>query len=142
MALLVMKYGGTSVGEGQHIRQAASVVREHAERGEHVVVVVSALSQVTDCILKVLDAARLGKRAEAEQEMKLLEERHEKVLAELFAEPNRGSVAAHVNAVMAQFRKFCSALLLLRSATPQVMDMVLPLGEKISAQMFVACLQQ
>jgi aspartokinase len=94
MALLVMKYGGTSVADAQRIRQAASVVREHAERGEHVVVVVSALSQVTDCILKVLDAARLGNRAEAEQEMKLLGERHEKVVAELFDELNRGSVAA------------------------------------------------
>jgi len=94
MALLVMKYVGTSVGDAQRIRQAASVVREHAERGEHVVVVVSALSQVTDCILKVLDAARLANRAEAEQEMKLLGERHEKVVAELFDELNRGSVAA------------------------------------------------
>jgi bifunctional aspartokinase / homoserine dehydrogenase 1 len=142
MGLLVMKYGGTSVGDAPRIRQAATVVHEHAERGDHVVVVVSALSQVTDRILKVLDAARLGNRAEVEQEMKLLTERHEKVLAELFDEPNRGSVAAQVNAVLGRFREFCSALLLLKSATPQVMDMVLPLGEQISAQMFVACLQQ
>jgi bifunctional aspartokinase / homoserine dehydrogenase 1 len=142
MALLIMKFGGTSVGDAQRIRQAASVVHEHARRGDHVVVVVSALSQVTDCILRVLDAARLGNRAEAEEEMKLLDERHEKVLAELFDEPNGGSVAGQVNALMARFREFYSALLLLRSATPQVMDMVLPLGEQISAEMFVACLQQ
>ena len=60
MSLIVMKFGGTSVGDADRIRQAASIVKEHAQRGNQVVVVVSALSKVTDLILKVLDAARMG----------------------------------------------------------------------------------
>lgn len=137
-----MKYGGTSVGDAQRIRQAATIVHEHARGGDQVVVVVSALSQVTDTILKVLEAARLGKRDETEQELKHLSDRHEQVLAELFGPANRAQVWAEVDAVLARFREFCSALLLLKSATPQVKDMVLPLGEQMSAHMFVACLQQ
>jgi aspartate kinase len=45
-----------------------------------------------------------------------------------------------VQSTLSRIQEFCSALLLLGSATPQVMDMVLPLGERMSALMFAACL--
>src|SRR5437870_3684756 len=51
MSLIVMKFGGTSVGNAERIRQAAAIVKQHAHSGNDVVVVVSALSQVTDLIL-------------------------------------------------------------------------------------------
>jgi len=41
MSLIVMKFGGTSVGSAERIRQAASIVQQHA-RKDRVVVVVSA----------------------------------------------------------------------------------------------------
>jgi bifunctional aspartokinase / homoserine dehydrogenase 1 len=47
-----------------------------------------------------------------------------------------------VKSALQRLRDFCSAVLLLGSATPQVIDMVLPLGEQVSAQIFAACLNQ
>src|ERR1700745_3111464 len=83
MSLIVMKFGGTSVGSAERIRQAASIVRQHAQRGDEVVVVVSALSKVTDLILKILNSARLGQAAETEQGLEQLRLRHKQVLEEL-----------------------------------------------------------
>lgn len=137
-----MKFGGTSVGNAERIRQAASIVQEHAQRGNEVVVVVSALSQVTDMILRVLNAARLGKREDMEAGMLWLRNRHEQELSDLFRGKDLESVSAEVNSTLERLREFSSALLLLGSATPQVMDRVLPLGEQISARMFAACLRQ
>jgi aspartate kinase len=48
MALVVQKYGGTSVGDLEKIRNVASRVAETKRRGNEVVVVVSAMAGETD----------------------------------------------------------------------------------------------
>src|SRR5512135_1503379 len=53
MALIVQKYGGTSVGSVDRIRNVAGRVAEYHKRGERVVVVVSAMSGVTDNLIKL-----------------------------------------------------------------------------------------
>ena len=69
MALLVQKYGGTSVANLERIQKAADRVAESRRKGNRLVVVVSAMSGVTDGLLKM---AR-GLHAEpSEREMDLL----------------------------------------------------------------------
>lgn len=51
MALIVQKYGGTSVGTIERIEQVARKVIAARERGDRVVVVVSAMSGETDRLL-------------------------------------------------------------------------------------------
>ncbi|MGC2198085.1 MAG: aspartate kinase [Terriglobales bacterium] len=142
MSLIVMKFGGTSVGSAERIRQAASIAQQHAQRGEQVVVVVSALSKVTDLILNVLNSARLGNGKDMEEGLRQLSERHVRVVSELFQGQTQKSVAADVQSTLSRMHEFCSALRLLGSATAQVMDMVLPLGELMSAHILAACLNE
>jgi aspartate kinase len=57
MEIIVAKFGGTSIGNGERIRKAAeSVVKEYM-KGKRVVVVVSAMNKTTDEILKTVDDA-------------------------------------------------------------------------------------
>ena len=51
MALVIHKYGGTSVATLDHIRRVAMAVKLTAEKGNQVVVVVSAMSGQTDRLL-------------------------------------------------------------------------------------------
>ncbi len=53
MALIVQKYGGTSVGNTDRIKNVARRVAEYRKRGDQVVVVVSAMSGVTDGLIKL-----------------------------------------------------------------------------------------
>jgi len=53
MALIVQKYGGTSVANTERIRNVAARVAEYRRRGDRLVVVVSAMSGVTDSLLKL-----------------------------------------------------------------------------------------
>jgi aspartate kinase len=53
MALIVQKYGGTSVGNTDRIKNVAKRVAEYRRRGDKVVVVVSAMSGVTDNLIKL-----------------------------------------------------------------------------------------
>ena len=57
MALLIAKFGGTSIGNGKRIRKAAqSVVKEHM-KGNQIVVVVSAINKTTDELLGIVEKA-------------------------------------------------------------------------------------
>ena len=53
MALIVQKYGGTSVGTPERIKNVARRVLETQREGHQVVAVVSAMSGVTDGLIKL-----------------------------------------------------------------------------------------
>ncbi|MGZ4964352.1 MAG: aspartate kinase [Limisphaerales bacterium] len=53
MALIVQKYGGTSVGNPERIKNVAARVSSYRNKGDKVVVVVSAMSGVTDNLIKM-----------------------------------------------------------------------------------------
>lgn len=53
MALIVQKFGGTSVGSVEKIKNVANRVIEEAEKGNEVVVVVSAMGKTTDQLVSM-----------------------------------------------------------------------------------------
>src|SRR5205823_13986660 len=69
MSLIVQKYGGTSVGDAERIKNVARRVCESRARGHQVVVVVSAMGGVTDSLIRL---ARQIMDAPADREMGVL----------------------------------------------------------------------
>ena len=69
MALIVQKFGGTSVGDIERIRNVAERVKETRDKGNQVVVVVSARAGVTDRL--IAEAKRLSSEPD-EREMDVL----------------------------------------------------------------------
>ena len=53
MALIVQKFGGTSVGNPERIKNVAARVAKYRAQGDQVVVVVSAMSGVTDNLIRL-----------------------------------------------------------------------------------------
>ncbi len=69
MGLIVQKYGGTSVGDPSRIRNVAARVAEWHRGGDRIVVVVSAMSGVTDNLLRL---AREVSEEPSERELDML----------------------------------------------------------------------
>src|SRR6059036_3427017 len=69
MAIIVQKYGGTSVGDTGRIKNVAARIARYRGRGEQVVVVVSAMSGVTD---RLIQMAREIMPLPSEREMDML----------------------------------------------------------------------
>src|SRR5579884_3648664 len=69
MALIVQKFGGTSVANPERIKNVASRVAKYRGKGDRVVVVVSAMSGVTDSLIKL---AREIMPLPSEREMDML----------------------------------------------------------------------
>lgn len=64
MGIIVQKFGGTSVGSVEKILNAAECVKQEAEQGNDVVVVVSAMGKTTDKLVSLANeiSSRPGKR--------------------------------------------------------------------------------
>jgi aspartokinase len=74
--LVVMKFGGTSVGSAERMRAAARLAaRENQQRP--VAVVVSAMSKITDLLLDTMRHAEAGDRAGMATNLAALRSRHE-----------------------------------------------------------------
>ncbi len=79
--ICILKFGGTSVGNGERICQVATIIantlREYHTSGElFPVVVVSAMSGVTDQLLRIARHTCFGEYETCEQELKLLQFKH------------------------------------------------------------------
>ena len=59
--LIVMKFGGTSIGNAERMTRSAEIVSEHAKRAE-VAVVVSAMGGITDMLIRAATEASHGDR--------------------------------------------------------------------------------
>ncbi len=57
MDLIVAKFGGTSVGNGKRIKKAAESIAKEYNKGNQIVVVVSAVNKTTDDLIKLTDDA-------------------------------------------------------------------------------------
>lgn len=82
MALVVQKYGGSSVGSTERIMAVARRLIAASERGDHVVAVVSAMGDVTD---ELLEKAHAISDAPSEREMDMLLATGEQVTIALLA---------------------------------------------------------
>lgn len=82
MGLIVQKFGGTSVGNVERIRNAASRTAEELQNGNNVVVVVSAMGKTTD---HLVDMANEISTAPSKREMDMLLTTGEQVTIALFS---------------------------------------------------------
>jgi aspartate kinase len=85
MNLVVMKFGGTSVEDQTAIARTASIVAGRVAAGKRPVVVVSAMSKVTDQLLACAAAASRGDRTGALAISQRLRCRHRDTAAALSA---------------------------------------------------------
>ncbi len=132
----VLKFGGTSVGAASPLRSALAIAAE-AAIGQPVVVVVSALSGVTDALEAALAGAAAG-RLDTAGFVAALRVRHVALLASVA----QGRPAAVATAALRQRLGELEGLLRLvaaaRTATPANRAAVLACGERLSAPVFAA----
>jgi bifunctional aspartokinase / homoserine dehydrogenase 1 len=140
--LIIMKFGGTSVGNSERFRQCAAIVGEAAKH-DRIVVVVSAMAGVTDLIFKTIETARHGNASATQAHLQKFEGVHRQLIASLF-EPQRHAAANdYLAEVVAQLQNACHALSALRSdISAQTADSLVALGERISAWALAGYLQQ
>src|SRR5439155_19553752 len=74
----VLQFGGTSVGSGERMRRVANIIAHKLNDSAEAfpIVVVSAMSKVTDQLLRIAAHIRNGEQEAYEQELTALKRRH------------------------------------------------------------------
>ena len=139
--LLVMKFGGTSMGSAERIRVAAAICNEQKLQ-RPVLAVVSAMSGVTDLLLGALRHAEADDQAGIESSIQSLSDRHEKTCHELLREPARSDRAlAGIRELISDFRRIAHGMLMLGDRPPRSVDEAIAIGERLSALMMAEYLE-
>ncbi len=138
--LLVMKFGGTSVGSAERIRAAAQLAAAE-QRKRPVAVVVSAMSKVTDLLLETMRRAESGDREGVEHDIRRLRERHLQTCRDLLPEARQPAVLDGIQTLIGDFERITGGIALLGEWPPRSVDEALSIGERLSARMMAAYLE-
>jgi aspartate kinase len=133
----VLKFGGTSVGDGETIRELVSVVRKTAEDGS-VAVVVSAMSGVSNSLLSAADSAPSWGEAEINDFAGSLRRRHIEA-SEIAVAKNRDALIEAIDKVIGDLRDTLPSLRS-RTVTPESIAKIAAYGEKLSAPIVSAAI--
>src|ERR1700761_6784820 len=115
--LLVMKFGGTSMGSAERIRVAARISREQHEK-RPVVIVVSAMSKITDLLLDTLRKAEAGDEADLEANLQLLSARHIETCRTLLPPDRQERALAGIQALVQEFTRIAKGMMMLGERPP------------------------
>jgi len=130
--LLVMKFGGTSMGSAERIRVAAEICREEA-RKRPVVTVVSAMSKITDLLLDTLRHAEAGDATGVDTNMRELAERHRETCRLLLKPQQRAAASSGIEELLSDFRRIADGIRMLGERPPRSVDEAIAIGERLSA---------
>jgi aspartate kinase len=141
MALHVYKFGGTSVGSVAALESVIRIVQSAA--GDHqVAIVVSAMSGVTDALLRGAHTAAAGDNTSyvtIAQELRL---RHKRTAQELVhAEAEQAALEAETARLLNEFTTLCHGINVLGELTPRALDTISALGERLNAPLVAAALR-
>ena len=130
--LLVMKFGGTSVGSAERIRVAARIAAEERKK-RPVAVVVSAMSKITDLLLDTMRHAEAADRAGMEASLAALRSRHEEACRGLLPEARQAAVLAKIRKLISEFERIVKGMAMLNERPPRSVDEAVATGERLSA---------
>ena len=140
--MLVLKFGGTSVGSAEAMGKAADIVRDLRTQGDDVAVVTSAMSGVTDLLLSSAHDAVRGARHLVRDRCAAVREKHEAAATTLgLTGAERDRVLGPIGDRLGQLALLCDALAVLGEASPRAMDAVGALGERMSIHLLAAALR-
>ena len=125
--MITMKFGGTSVGTPESIRQVCALVKAEVKRTP--VVIVSAHNspkvRMTDTLIAAARAAQAGKPDAS----KVIEAQHW-ICDGLGVDPK----TTGVERLLDRFDKLLSGIAMIGELTPRTMDVVMSFGERMSAR--------
>ena len=127
--MIVMKFGGSSVGNAERIRRAAQIVKSHS--GDKPVVVVSGIGGVTD---KLIEAASSAAKGGSRQKLSAIIAWHNDIVKQL------GLDAGIIGNELTELAAFGEEIEQSKALPHATLDKAMSFGERLSARIFAAYL--
>jgi aspartate kinase len=135
---IVMKFGGTSVGDAKAIGRVADIVRGRVP--QRPVVVVSAMARVTDQLLQMARSAGVGDRKTGLMLARDLRERHYNTASELLGTGVFTQFHSDLGTEFEELEELLRGIAAVGELTPRTTDHVASFGEVLSSKLVTAAL--
>lgn len=135
----IMKFGGTSVAHASNINKVIDIVLESLKKGEKIVVVVSALSGITDDLIMLANLASKGD-LKYKTIFKAICGRHDQAIKELIdsKNPRQGGasqerVSQEINKKYSELEEITKNIFSVQKLSLSDLDAVMSFGEQLSS---------
>ncbi|MEF3244423.1 MAG: bifunctional aspartate kinase/homoserine dehydrogenase I [Caldisericaceae bacterium] len=120
--MIVMKFGGTSVGDAERIRNLKKIIDAFKEEK---IVVVSAMNGITDSLVRAGTLSQLGDKSYLKEYLSI-KDKHESVMKELFNEN-----LPHVEKLLEELLNILKSIEVLGELTSRALDTIVSFGERM-----------
>jgi aspartate kinase len=135
--VIVVKFGGTSVGDADAIRRTAEIVRGRLDRRP--IVIVSALAGATNALIAIAEQAARGQLIGAVRNVQALRERHLEQAERLLGDGAEcAEVSSEMSVLFDELASLAEALSVLGDLTPRSLDTIAAVGERLSSLLVTA----
>ena len=136
----VLKFGGTSVGSVKSILSLKKIVEKEA-RQQPVIVVVSALSDITDKLLYTAQLALNGDQV-WKTEFDAIVDRHHKMIDTIISDPSsRENLFNLVDSLLEQLKSIYFGVFLIHDLSEKTQDAIVSYGERLSSNIVAALIK-
>jgi aspartokinase/homoserine dehydrogenase 1 len=136
----ILKFGGTSVANAENIKKVLEIVNQKSEQ-DKLVVVVSALSKVTDLLQEA--AAKAASNDESFKDIVAeIEKKHLDTLKALIPVSEQSSLLSHVKRIINHLETLLDGCFLLGELSNRTSDTILSFGELLSSYIIAEALKQ
>jgi aspartokinase/homoserine dehydrogenase 1 len=135
----VLKFGGSSVGSADAIEKVIAIVTESIQK-EPTIVVVSAMSGVTDQLLLLAQSASLGNEA-YKTIIQNIEQKHLDAVRALLPIQQQSATLSLVKQMLNELEANCEGLFMLRELSLRMQDKIVSYGEILSSKIIAAAFE-
>ncbi len=135
----VLKFGGSSVGTPEAISKVISIVKERVKT-KQAIVVVSAMSGVTDQLILLAQSASQGNEA-YKTIIQNLEQKHLDAVRALLPIQQQSGTLSMVKQLINEIESNCDGLFMLRELTMRMQDRLISYGEILSSKIIAAAFE-
>ncbi len=144
---LVMKFGGTSVGSADAMRETADLILQARDTWGDVAAIASAMGskpvKVTDLLLQGAQTAFTGDGETYRRLARQLRDIHYEAIDGLLSpEGERQVILAEIERFISRYASLCGAVHVLGELTPRALDAISGMGEQMSVRILAAFLRE
>ena len=136
----VLKFGGTSVGSVESVLSLKRIVEKEAKHGP-VVVVVSALSGVTDKLLSISQLALKSDEHWRDEFQTLIERHHQMIDTIITDTKSREDLFNTIDALLEQLRSIFFGVFLVHDLSDKTQNAIVSYGERLSSYIVTALIR-
>jgi aspartokinase/homoserine dehydrogenase 1 len=128
----VLKFGGSSIGNPERIKNVIDIVVDSKKNNGDIVVIFSAFQGITDSLIKMSNYAAKGNKEYLDL-LVTLTERHNDAVIKLIKDNRQKKVLTSISSLLNELENLLHGIFLVKELSVKTLDYVMSFGERLSA---------